>query len=94
MPSYKLTFGDRALYHNTFDNYLCFGKPPIKRYEYSSDTSSFNYNKSYTSNVTGVNHYIAGNMAVTSTGGYIYGATAKYIANNTNGTWTATGYAP
>lgn len=35
MPAYKLTFGDRVLYYDNFNNYLTYGAIPVQRYEYS-----------------------------------------------------------
>jgi hypothetical protein len=63
-------------------------------------TSSYtwNYNKSFTSNTLNVNYSISGNIQAQGyyyySQGRKYGANATYIANNTNGTWTATGYIP
>jgi hypothetical protein len=53
-------------------------------------TYTYNYNKSFTSNTTGVNYGLSARMHIQQK----YGANAKYIATGTNGTWTATGYAP
>lgn len=55
-----------------------------------------NYNKTITSDKQST-YYISGNIQAS---GRAYGSwsdyntTATYVANNTNGTWTATGYAP
>ena len=57
-------------------------------------TQAIEYNKTFTSNITGVNYGISGSMYVKSTGGYIYAANMYYFATGTTGTWTATGYAP
>ena len=60
---------------------------------HSSTTQTWNYNKSFTSNATGVNYGISGKLGTTGAAG-MYGATATYVAANTTGTWTATGYIP
>lgn len=57
-------------------------------------TQAIEYNKTFTSNITGVNYGISGSMYVKSTGGYIYAANMYYFASGTTGTWTATGIAP
>ena len=53
-------------------------------------TYTYNYNKSFTSNTTGVNYGLSAKMHIIKK----YGASAKYIATGTTGGWTATGYAP
>lgn len=60
---------------------------------HSATAQTWNYNKSFTANTTGVNYGISGKVATTGAAGQ-YGATATYIAANTTGTWTATGYIP
>jgi hypothetical protein len=60
---------------------------------HSASTQTWNYSKSFTSNTTGVNYGISGKLAWTAAAGQ-YGATAGYVAANTTGTWTATGYIP
>ena len=50
------------------------------------------YNKTFTSNITGVNYGVDGKLYAET---YIgYRNTASYFADGTSGTWTATGYAP
>ena len=50
------------------------------------------YNKSFTSNATGVNYGVNGKLEASSYAGKR--ASAQYIAAGTSGTWTATGYIP
>ena len=56
----------------------------------ATGTYTYNYNKSFTSNTTGVNYGLSAKMHIKK----LHGASAKYIATGTNGGWTATGYAP
>ena len=58
--------------------------------------ATWNYNKSVTSNTLNVNVGISGNIRAKGLqyDGRNYVASATYVANNTNGTWTATGYIP
>ena len=54
--------------------------------------TSWNYNVSFTSNVQNINYGYSARI-----GGVMYrngGTYVKYVAANTTGTWTATGYAP
>lgn len=51
------------------------------------------YNKSFTSNSTGVNYGVSGCLKASGYGSN-WTARAYYYANGTSGTWTATGYAP
>ena len=57
---------------------------------------NWSYNKSFTSNTTGVNYGISAKLS--AFGALVaqryYDGWSKYIANRTSGTWTATGYAP
>lgn len=55
-----------------------------------------NYNKSFTSNSTGVNYGISAKLQVSGyrSGPRFYKAEARYVAANTTGTWVATGIAP
>ena len=62
----------------------------------NAGTQVMTYDKTFTSNVTGVNYGISAKMY---TDGYNYGGRDwyghnTYSANQTTGTWTATGYAP
>lgn len=57
-------------------------------------TVAIAYNKTFTSNTTGVNYGISGSLYAQSRGGYLRGATMYYFASGTTGTWTATGIAP
>jgi len=57
---------------------------------------TYNYNKSFTSNATGVNYGISAHLSARSSrvSTKNYPGYANYVAAGTNGTWTATGYAP
>ena len=57
-------------------------------------TQAIAYNKTFTSNTTGVNYGISASLYAQSRGGYLYAANMYYFASGTTGTWTATGYAP
>ena len=64
----------------------------------TTKTYTWNYNKTLTSNTLNANYGISGNIQAQGyyrySQGRRYGATATYVAANTNGTWTATGYIP
>lgn len=56
-------------------------------------SGNYFYNKSFTSNSTGVNYGVSGCLKASGYGSN-WTARAYYYANGTSGTWTATGYAP
>ena len=62
-------------------------------YRKSNGSQTSNYSKNFTSTTQNVNYGISAKLSVT---GYYMtlAATAKYVANSTTGTWSATGYAP
>lgn len=60
----------------------------------STAKQTWNYSKSFTSNTTGVNYGISGKIAVNGSTASNVSPSAGYIAANTTGTWTATGYIP
>lgn len=60
----------------------------------STAKQTWNYNKSFTSNTTSVNYGISGKIAVNGSTASLVKPSAGYIAANTTGTWTATGYIP
>lgn len=57
-----------------------------------------NYNKTFTTTTTGVNYGISAHLSArgyyNGAFGASYSGQSRYLANNTNGSWTATGYAP
>lgn len=57
-----------------------------------SNTNPAWYNKTFTSNSTGVNYGVNGTLYAQTYAGWRN--TASYFAAGTSGTWTATGYAP
>lgn len=67
-------------------------------YGSTGTTATWNYNKTLTSNVLNTNYGISANIQAQGyyyySQGKKYGAKTTYVANNTNGTWTATGYIP
>lgn len=68
------------------------------KYGSTGTTATWNYNKTLTSNVLNTNYGISADIKAQGyyyySQGERYGAKTTYVANNTNGTWTATGYIP
>jgi hypothetical protein len=57
---------------------------------------NWSYNKSFTSNTTGVNYGVSAKLSAHGVvaAQFNYDGWSKYIANRTTGTWVATGIAP
>lgn len=72
------------------------GNTQTQSQSYSTNSPSqqtWKYNKTFTSNATGVNYGCSGRIGAKGTAGYYYGY-ANYKASLTTGTWTATGVLP
>jgi len=107
VSGYKITMNPRMTFYgrtqsnsNQLAGYATglalIGNTQTQSQSYSTNSQSqqtWNYNKSFTSNTTGVNYGCSGRIGAKGTAGYYYGY-ANYKASLTTGTWTATGVLP
>ena len=102
VSAYKITLNTKMKFGGGRNNTLGWGSWKTTGWSFVGSTTSNSqnwtnkaaayYNKSFTSNATGVNYGVNGKLEASSYAGKR--ASAQYIAAGTSGTWTATGYIP
>lgn len=107
VSGYKITMNPRMTFYgrtqmnsNQLAGYATglalIGNTQTQSQSYSTNSTTqqtWNYNKTFTSNTTGVNYGCSGRIGAKGTAGNWYGY-ANYKASLTTGTWTATGVLP